>query len=170
MKKLLIPLVFAGLAVGCSGDVPTSTDGLTPNFGAAGNSGCYTVDMRGQASGQFPFFTFTTTGDVEANGTVLFDVGTLVFHGVVVGASGVETWNVTGGNIPELMYKSFTLNQRSITIQQPDNDPLIWRINGNARAASGISTANLTLHGTFDARDLTPPFEVDNEYHGVICP
>jgi hypothetical protein len=32
MKRLLIPLLFAGLAVGCSGDALTGTDGLAPNF------------------------------------------------------------------------------------------------------------------------------------------
>jgi hypothetical protein len=46
MKKLMIPLVVTGIAVGCSGDVPTGTDGLDhaadpvePSLAKGGNKG-----------------------------------------------------------------------------------------------------------------------------------
>ncbi len=170
MRVLLIPLLFTGVAVGCSGDAPTSADGATPNFGAAGNSGCYTVVIDFAASGAFPSFSGATTGDVEGTFDVLFDVGSTVFHGVVIGNEGVVTWNVTGGIIPELVGQTFRTTTSALTLTQPDNDPLIWEITGKDRALDGVAKANLTYNGTFDIRDLTPPFEVDLDYRGVICP
>ena len=46
MKKLIVPLVALGLAVGC-GEVPTGTDGLTPDFGVAGS----TLQILGHETG-----------------------------------------------------------------------------------------------------------------------
>jgi hypothetical protein len=168
MKKSLIPLLFAGFVVGCGGDVPTGTDGPAPNFNKAGNSGCHTVNINAHSSGVFPDFTGTTTGDVEADVSVAFDVGSVALHGVVTAIEGEETWKVTGGNIPEIINREISFRQRSVTIASPDNEPFVMRINGQLRAVDGVSKANLTIHGTFDARVF--PFEVDLVLRGVVCP
>jgi hypothetical protein len=171
MRRLFFALVFVGvLALGCTSD-PTSVAGGTPAFGAAGNSGCYAVNITSHAAGVFPAFSGTTTGDVEATISTAFDAGASVSHGVVIGNEGTTTWSVTGGIIPELVGQVFETETKSnLTILQPDNDPFVFAINGAARARSGVAKANLTFHGSFDLGDFVPPFDVDLVWHGVICP
>jgi len=156
MKRLLIPLVFVGLAVGC-GDVPTGTDGLTPNFELAGNSGCATV------SGAIVFPSGTLSGDVI--GTVVNAAGPVVRHGKVVFRPVVQTWTVTGGIVQPLIGRTLVFeNAFRGTLAHL---PLIG-VNTTMRLVAGAQKGNLTLHGTTDVS--TVPRTSHLEYHGVICP
>ena len=54
MKKLLIPLVSLGLAVGCGGDVPTASLIDSPNLAASAvQSGASCHGVRGFHRGDF---------------------------------------------------------------------------------------------------------------------
>jgi hypothetical protein len=133
----------------------------------AGNSGCYTVTINQQSSGQPPFFTGTATGDVVANTSTLLDVATFTGHGVAYGQEALDWWTVTGGIIEELIGESFSISHRSLAIWSPDTDPWVARLNGTGRAGDGVSKANLTYHGTLAAG---PTFVSDIVWQGVICP
>ena len=161
MKKLLIPLVSVGLAVGC-GDVPTGTDGLTPNFVVAGESGCYTVsgalDMVGDP------LAGTISGDVI--GTVANNAaGPFVVHGEVFFVPVDQTWEVTGGIVEPLFGRTLLFKNaaKGILAQFP-----LVHINTRMRVVEGAQDGNLTLHGTTDLS--TVPNSSHLEYHGVICP
>jgi hypothetical protein len=156
MKKLLISLVSVGLAVGC-GDVPTGTDGPTPNFGVAGNSGCATVS--GAIDFVFPFGTLS--GDVI--GTVENVPGPAVVHGKVVFRPVEQTWKVTGGIVQPLIGRTLVFeNAFRGTLAHL---PLIG-VHTTMRLVEGAQKGNLTLHGTTDLSTGTAHLE----YHGVICP
>jgi len=170
MRRLYTLAFMVALALGCNSE-PTNIAQDTANFGVAGNSGCYTVNITSHAMGVFPSFFGTTAGDIEATINTAFDAGASVAHGVVIGNEGRTTWNVTGGIIPELIGEVFETESKSnLTILQPDNDPFVFRLNGAGQASSGVSKANLTFHGSFDLGDFVPPFDVDLVWHGVICP
>lgn len=164
MKKALITLAFAGLAVGCGGDVPTDTDGLTPQLAVAGSSGCYTVHGTISETGFFPNFTGVIDGDLVGTSSTLlsFDVG---FAGAVIFNPGERTLEITGGIIPELIGKTVHETFEGLTIS--DAPPLL-SINERTRIDAGAEQGNLTTHGTLNWDVF--PWEVEAEYRGVICP
>jgi hypothetical protein len=162
----LLPL----LLVACTDQQPTAPDiGVAPAFAVAGNSGCYTVTINQQQSVTSPSSSVGfATGDVEATTSTVLDEGTFTAHGVAYGQEGLDTWNVTGGIIEEFIGEEITISHRSLLLWPPDNEPFVARLNGTARAADGLSKANATFHGTFDARVW--PFQIHTVWNGVICP
>ena len=165
MKKLLIPPVSLGLAVGCGGDMPTDTEGLTPNLGVAGNSGCYTVKFATEASGVPPILMGSITGDLE--GTVEYDLTVIIPTGTVAHVSGNGTFSVAGGIVDELIGGGFQDVFTNIAVIPPP-DPAHQQLHGKSKIVSGADHGNLTFHGVFDAGVF--PFEVQFDYQGVICP
>ena len=169
MKKLLIPLAFVGLAVGC-GDVPTGTegltgtDGLTPNRVVAGNSGCYTVSGQLAQSGVLPNITGLVTGDIEGDGAIA--LGPFVVKGVVVFRPAAMTWQVTGGIVEPLIGQTIHFDMDAVA---PLARPPHLKVNYTARVVEGAQKGNLTMHGTSDLSGL-PVVNAHYDYHGVICP
>jgi hypothetical protein len=162
MKKLLIPLVSLGLAVGC-GDVPTATDRLTPNFGLAGEAGCYAVSGAIDQEAVGPDLAGFISGDVE--GTNLTVAGPPVLHGEVVSRTVTQTWWVTGGIVDDLVGATLTLE--GVFVGTLKKLPQIG-VNTRLRVTAGARKGNLTLHGTTDVS--TSPISSHLEYRGVICP
>jgi hypothetical protein len=69
--------------------------------------------------------------------------------------------------ITELVGQPFQTRLRTLNIFPDDSDPLVARNNIVERALSGVSKANLTIHGL---TDIPSPQTSDWIYHGVICP
>ena len=155
MIKYIIALMLLGLALSSHAD--------SPNGGAAGKSGCYTVsgalDQTGQPDGSL---SGTISGDVE--GTVVTVAGALDIHGVVVFRPVWQTWEITGGIVVPLIGTSVHFENDFIGIlaQLP-----IIHVNTTMRVADGAQKGNLTLHGWTDMS--AGPYS-HLEYHGVICP
>ena len=162
MKKLLILLVSLGLALGCGGDMPTDTDGLSPNFGVAGNSGCATVRFT-VAGVVFPD-PIPVTGDLEGTFVGTF-MGDQKFSGVTTANGGTVAWEITGGVLGPLTFET-TFDNRNISTDRPGSPAAVNENSGRHRALSGVQKANLTYAGTFSAIS----FEIDHDYNGVICP
>jgi hypothetical protein len=160
MKKLLIPLVCVGLAVGC-GDVPTGTDGPTPNFGVAGNSGCYTVSgVLGGILGS----PFTISGDVEGTITIVISPPVHV-GGVVWSRYGQQTWEITGGIVTPLIGKTVVWEYEFLSIWPIGQFP-VGTTKSTARLVEGAQRGSFTAHGTYNYFTA----QARQEYHGVICP
>jgi len=163
----LAGLVIAPLlGIACSGDLPTGTQALKPNFAVAGSSGCYTVKFTTHSVGAFPFFPGTQDGDLQGTHLVAFAGATTPAPtGSTWNFIGTATFDVTGGIIPELVGNSFTV---SIESRNVFNDPDVFANISNlrARAISGVEKANLTGRGE-TASDMST---VDASFNGVICP
>ena len=165
MKKLLIPLVCVGLAVGC-GDTPTGTDatgtdGLTPKLAAAGKSGCSTVNFRVVFTALSPVeFTGVVTGDLVGTNYSVFDLSTHVVRGVKTRVKATVEWWVTHEDMGDLHF--ITLANGGMTADP--NDPNVVTLHSTERALSGVRIANLHDSGTFTATGALL------EYGGVICP
>jgi len=160
MKKLLIPLVCVGLAVGC-GDVPTGTDELAPNFGVAGKSGCYTVSGVLEFVGSPPA---TISGDVEANAEIVISTPVHV-GGVVWSRYGKQTWKITGGIVTPLIGKTVVWEYEFLSIWPIGQFP-VGTTKSTARLVEGAQRGSFTAHGTYNAFTA----QARQEYHGVICP
>ena len=164
MKKLLIPLVCVGLAVGC-GDTPTGTDatgtdGLTPKLAAAGKSGCSTVNFRVVFTALSPVeFTGVVTGDLVGTNHSLFDMSTYVVHGVKTKVKATVEWWVTHEDMGDLHF--ITLANGGMTADP--NDPVVT-VHSTERAVWGVRIANLNDSGALTATGA------DLDYRGVICP
>lgn len=166
MKGPFLPLPVLVLVVGCSRDLPTGMDVLVPSFATAGSSGCYTVSGEIAQSGLFPSFSGTISGDIEGSVSTQLDPATVRAAGSVRFNGGEQTWQVTGGNLPELIGRTvrLTLETRIVFAQPP-----LGRNNTTATVIDGAEAGNLTYHGTFNSSP-PPPFAVHVEYRGVICP
>ena len=168
MKKLIIPLLSVGLAVGC-GDVPTSTAGhtgadeLTPNRVVAGNSGCYavsgTIDQFATPTG----FAGTISGDVVGLNEVV--AGPVVVKGKSVHRSVEQTWRITGGIVDPLIGQTVRLEGSFVGTLA--HLPQIG-VSTKLRVVEGAQKANLTIHGTTDVSTVPPSSHLS--YNGVICP
>ena len=86
--------------------------------------------------------------------------------GKVTFTSGVQTWQVTGGTVTELIGRQvrLTLDSEVVLAQPP-----VARNNTTARILDGAESGNLTYHGTVDTSP-PPPFALTVQYRGVICP
>ena len=165
MIRHIISLALLGFALGCRGEVATGTQDLTPNFGIAGSSGCYTVfGALDLAASPGENLSGTISGDVE--GTVVNVAGPAVVQGAVVFRPVEQTWDITGGIVEPLIGQTPHLQNEFVGVIA--QLPLV-RVNTRARVVEGARMGNLTLHGT---TDLSDPTTVTShlEYHGVICP
>lgn len=165
MIRYTTPLTLLGIALGCRGEVPTGTQDLIPDFGIAGNSGCYTVSgALDQAAIPGQSLSGTISGDVE--GTVFTVGGPPVVQGAVAFIPAEQTWNITGGIIQSLIGQTLQFDNDVVGIlaQLP-----LARINTQARVVEGARIGNLTLHGI---TDFSVPGIITShlEYDGVICP
>ena len=166
MKRSLAALAVIVLAVACSRDPATAPDQGVPTFAAAGNSGCYTVSGEIAQMGSFPFFSGTISGDIEGVVSTQLDPASVRATGVVRSNSGEQTWQVTGGTVPELIGRTVRLAlETEVVFAQPP----VGRNNTTARVIDGAQRGNLTYHGTLNTTP-PPPFASRVEYHGVICP
>ena len=163
MRKLFIPLVSVGLSFGCGAEAPTASDGLTPNFMVAGNSGCHTVTGRLIQSGAFPNFQGTISGDIEGTVVTVLDPTSVSAQGVALLVRGDQTWEVTGGTVGGLT----TVHLELSSTQRGAQPPLLG-LKTTARVIHGAESGNLTYHGVVDVSGF--PTLSDVEYHGVICP
>lgn len=166
MKRSFAVLAMIVLAVACSRDAPTGVDEIGPNFAAAGSSGCYTVTGEIAQVGVFPSFTGSISGDIEGSVTTQLDPTSVRATGAVRSNSGEQTWQVTGGTVPELIGRTVRLAlETRVAFAQPP----LGRNNTTARVIDGAQAGNLTYHGTLNTSP-PPPFDSRVEYHGVICP
>jgi hypothetical protein len=177
MKSSSLRAAIAVLSIvtsSCTVDAPTAapTSRLPKAASlAAGQSGCQTVAFTSTISGSFPLFTGAITGDLVGTVQILQDPSTIVApNDIYARVDGVIDFRVTGGNLPELIGRSFQASSISSNRFAPDSDPTLGEIGGRAREVGGVSKANLTFHGFVDVTDGAPPFEVELTWHGVICP
>jgi hypothetical protein len=166
MKGPFAALAAIVLVVACSRDAPTGLGELGPTFAAAGSSGCYTVSGEIAQVGLFPSFTGTISGDIEGSVSTQLDPASVRATGAVRSNSGEQTWQVTGGKVPELIGRTVRLFlETEVVFAQPP----IGRNNTRARVIEGAQAGNLTYHGTLNTTP-PPPFAARVQYHGVICP
>lgn len=166
MKNPILPLLVAGLVVSCTEDAPTALEQLAPGFAVAGSSGCYTVSGEIAQSGLAPSFSGTISGDIEGDVSTQLDPASTRAAGRVRITSADHTWQVTGGNVSELIGRTVRLTlQSEVVFAQPP----VGRVNTRATVIEGAQAGNLTYHGTLDASP-PPPTAVNVQYHGVVCP
>lgn len=170
----LVLLLTAACDVAPGPTSPTSQN--DPELQAShvpGQSGCHPVE--GQFLEQGPPFALegVLTGDLV--GTSVGALTNFVKEGNPLHSAGhnfgVRTYSITGGSIPALLGKEFTVEFVGINVG--DEADLLFDVEERAKATSGVRKANLTSHGTLDATGLVaPPFTVilDMEYRGVVCP
>lgn len=163
MKKSIFPLLVAGLVASCGGDTPTGVAPLTPNFGVAAASGCYTVSGTLDQMGGPDGLAGTISGDLE--GYVVTVGGPADAQGVVLSRPGEQTWEITGGIVEPLIGTTVELHVEVLAVFA---QPPVFRINTKARVVEGARRGNLTYHGTTDVS--TVPITSYLNYHGVICP
>lgn len=162
----IVPILAAGLVLGCSSDSATAPSALVPRLVTAGESGCYTVSGSIDQTGQFPSFSGSISGDIEGNVSTQLDPAALAVVGRVYLTSGEQTWQVTGGNVPDLVGRTVRLTLESeIVFAQPP----VAQNNTTARVIDGAAGGDLTYHGTLIASP-PPPFPNKVGYGGVICP
>lgn len=108
-------------------------------------------------------FVGTTSGDLE--GTFTPVGGPLITHGPVLMRPIVQTWEITGGNIEELIGETliFDVDFRGIYAK-----PGLLSINNTARIIEGAQKGNLTQHGWTNYS--VTPMTAYLAYYGVICP
>jgi hypothetical protein len=158
------------LLVGCDAGVVVSEPAAERSSSAmtlARASSCYT-----------PTFTMTLTlindvtfegvvnGDLEGEVRVEFDPNSVGLSGKTLSVTGIAEWDITGGVVPGLGAFQTTVHNRNIVVDRPGSPPTRIENTGRHRTLDGVSRANLTYKGTFDA--LSTP-EVHHDYHGVIC-
>jgi len=166
MEKPFKLMLCVGLAVSCGGDTPTSTDGRTPNFGMAGNSGCYTVQGTIDETGVPPTFVGTISGDLQ--GTTVTTALSSSSTGPVNHNALSFAYSITGGIVPELIDKDLQLSTSGLIAAYTQESPDVARING-ALSVESPGSGHLTLHGSTDLTGF-PPAVLSLEYHGVVCP
>lgn len=166
MKHTTLPLLLVGLVAGCNEDSPNDPYLVSPSFATAGSSGCYTVSGEIAQTGVSPSFSGTISGDIEGDVATQLDPAGAGSAGQVRFSRGLQTWEVTGGNVPELVGRTVRLTvETEIVFAQPP----VGRNNTRARVIEGAGSGNLTYHGALNASP-PPPFAVRVEYHGIICP
>ena len=135
------------------------------------NAACFPVRFRSddERFGADPTMIIGEfSGDIEGSFTAGVDLSTLKIAGTTVRFAGTATLTVTGGILPVPLPLTFTLaleqiNQlRDTPVSPATTTEQIIRLN----ATSGVTRANLALHGTFDATTET----VQHDWWGVICP
>lgn len=164
--RYLTVLTGVVLAAGCGADARNGADVFEPQFSRAGNSGCYTVSGEIAQTGVFPSFTGSITGDIEGTVLTQFDPTSRRVAGRVTFTSGLQTWDVTGGSVPELVGQKVVLTLESEVVLAR---PPVGRNSTTARIVSGAEAGNLTYHGTV-ITSPPPPFATNVTYRGVICP
>lgn len=175
MKRLrhVVPLLACALSLAC--DAPTAPHRLaaaTPAFdrGASPNAACYPVRFASVSEGFVDAFTVagTFTGDVQGSFVVRFDPTTLKVVGKTARFEGTGTFTVTGGILPGPFPLTFavTFDQKNLLHDTPRSPATIAEQLVTFRATSGVTRANLTMHGNFDGVTET----VDHDWWGVICP
>jgi hypothetical protein len=145
MKKLLIPLLFAGLAVGCNGDAlapPTDDVSLVASVVAGCQAVRFDVALVLGPGGGVGTVTGDLVGTIE---TEFPNAG--VWHGKAFLNDGIDFIKVGSSSVPGLAGQTIELRHDNMAV-----------------GASG----NLTFHGTFDISP-PPPFAVDLTYRGNIC-
>jgi len=171
---VLILSVCVSALVACADSAPTAFDSASgssesqvrPNFGLAGNSGCYTVQFSvALVPTNFPTFTGPVTGDLEGTAELTFDLP-FVFRGVVGFGAGPTSWDITGGIVSEVPL-AFRTQGSALTLFAPDNDPLLLETHDRHKVIDGVRKANFTGHGV---TDITGPQVTRLDYHGVLCP
>lgn len=137
-----------------------------PDFGVAGNSGCYTVRGTIEESGTPPTFLGTINGDL---------VGTTVSQALAVSPTGPVhhnelsfTYSITGGIVQELIGEDLLLSTSGLIAAYTRDNPNVARINGSLIVESPGS-GRLTIQGSADTTGA-PPVVLSLDYHGVVCP
>lgn len=127
----------------------------TPNFQVA-----YTLVLP-----PTPPFTWVgvVSGDLIGTAVQVFDLEPELLNSHNVIAMATVSWDITGGVIPELVGRQFQTRSRFLAVFTPDHAPEALN-QGHEKALSGISQADLTLHG------MTAAGVSQVNYQGLICP
>ena len=172
--RVATSVACCSLLLGCN--EPTAPHRAKPELlGVSGaispNAACYPVRFH---SDDERFGADPTTiigefsGDIQGSFTAGVDLSTLKIAGTTIRFAGTATLTITGGILPVALPLTFTMaleqiNQlRDTPISPATTTEQIIRL----QATSGVTKANLMLHGTFDATTET----VQHEWWGVICP
>lgn len=176
MKRLrhVVSLLAWSLSLACGAPTtaPHGPDAATPAFdrGASPNAACYPVRFRSVSEGFVDPLTVagTFTGDVHGSFVVQLDPSTLKVVGKTARFAGSGTFTITGGLLPVPLPLTFaaTFDQKNLLHDTPVSPATIADQLVTFRSTSGVTRANLTMHGSFDGVTET----VDHDWWGVICP
>ena len=166
-ERALVLLVL-GLTAACGDSAPIEPVATEIQPGVvAGASGCYTIDVQSHSTGVYPVFSGDLSGDLIGTEEVVFDFAEIRFDGRTIKNQGIVTWHIEGGIVPELIGTTFRAVTTPMNVLTPNSDQIVRR----ARAMDDFpAKANLTLAGVFNPDNTPPPFAVNLEYKGVICP
>ena len=165
MKTLFIPLVFAGIAVGCSGDVlgPPGDISLLSRSRA-----CQAVRFESVTGPVAPgVFVGTVTGNLVGDITTVFPQPAIV-HGKASLNDGIDFIEVSGGAFPGLIDMTLELRHDNMAVFAPGRLAFaLIPVNGHGTLVEpdGVS-GHLNFHGSID---LTAFPVVTLTYRGNIC-
>lgn len=166
-------LLLAALTIACDEPLVTQPSAATsydaslaPNEGHA----CYPVEFAAVSGfGQPPFdIEGEMRGDLNGTFGGNFDLSSLEFAGRVNRIAGTITMTVTSGSLPISYPWVFTIEFVQLSHQKDTavSPATVSEMSGRARGTAGVTRANLTYHGFFDA---TVPV-AQHVFRGVICP
>lgn len=173
MQTLLRSTALALGALRLACDAPTAPAPSIRGSPALDRSGdassaCYAVSYQtaswfDQAAGTV---VGVVSGDLVGTIVVTFDPSTRKATGKTAVVDGTIRYDVTGGVLPAPLTFSGTLVQRNIVAVSPSSPEMVSEQHTTTRATTGVRTANLTMHGSFDATVGI----AYHQHHGVICP
>ena len=157
-------LTAAATAFAACGEVSDPVAPMVPNLAVGGASGCYTIDVVQTFTPTGPTtFAGSISGDLEGSVTQEFDTVNPL-HGTTNTSSGIFTWTITGGIVPELIGKTFTTRIYNRNIFFPDRSLIIHV--GTSREIAGVEKVNFNHQG----RTHLPASQIVIDFGGVICP
>ena len=106
------------------------------------------------------------SGDLQGSVTLVFDAGSLEFHGATLHNSGTAQWGITSGLGSALTLFSTAFDNMNQFVDRPGSPETVIENSGRHRALSGLSRANLEYTGEFNA---LPSPTVELDFHGVVC-
>jgi hypothetical protein len=185
-RRMTEVLAVTLLVTGCERGTPISPTGvntavLSPNStntaATAEHRRCYSVSGELHEEGSYfdPTLSGTVQGGLEASSTVQIfgfrrtgnpsPAGNFAGHN-----TGVRSWVITGGTVPELIGRTLNLSFTAIANNpEPGFDLANGRWHETARITGGAESGNVHLHGLLDGAGF-PLFVFDLQYYGEICP
>ena len=163
MKKYIIILVVIMAVISLSGFLPFNGEMMSNTYQLSSSEACYAVTGSVNQSG-LPDGSMSgpITGDLV--GIVHTTGGPAEIHGIVIFRDVVQIWEITGGNIEELVGRTLVFENKFRGII---NDYPMLKVNTTGILVEGADKGSLTLHGWTIMGD--PP-ENYLDYHAVICP
>lgn len=161
-KKMLTALCIL-MVLSFSGVTPASGAELSDSAQASETNRCYPVQGSiYQSVNEDGLLAGSISGNLVGN--ILTIGGPPEIHGIVIFRDIVQYWEITGGDIEDLIGTTLVFENQFRGIL---NDYPLMIVNTSATLVEGADAGNITLHGW---TSLFPVVENYLEYHGEICP